>query len=96
MLPNWIAVAIVCVLHSAASAEVNFSSDVLPILADKCFVCHGPDSHPDTDLRLDLEAYATEDRGGYRAVDQTNASASEMLKRIFDNDSPMPPEDACT
>ena len=94
MLPNWIAVAIVCVLHSAASAEVNFSSDVLPILADKCFVCHGPDSHPDTDLRLDLEAYATEDRGGYRAVDQTNASASEMLKRIFDNDSPMPPEEA--
>lgn len=74
--------------------EVDFSKDVLPILADKCFVCHGPDSHPDTDLRLDSEAGATADRGGYQAVNLSQPEQSEMIARILDADDPMPPQDA--
>ena len=50
--------------------DVDFARDVLPILSNKCFVCHGPDSNDVDMLRLDTEALATADRGGYRAVDQ--------------------------
>ena len=28
---------------AAESAKVNFSRDILPILSDNCFFCHGPD-----------------------------------------------------
>ena len=41
---------------------VDFAREVLPILSDNCFVCHGPDSHEDTDLRLDAFASASADR----------------------------------
>ncbi|MDB4477561.1 hypothetical protein N9018_05075, partial [Rhodopirellula sp.] len=36
-----------------AEVRVDFAREVLPVLSNKCFVCHGPDSHDDTDLRLD-------------------------------------------
>ena len=77
-----------------SSELVSFSREILPILADKCFVCHGPDSHPDTDLRLDSVANATADRGGMHAVDQENPLQSELLARIGDKQDPMPPIDA--
>ncbi|MCA9218607.1 MAG: hypothetical protein KDB27_36310, partial [Planctomycetales bacterium] len=33
---------------------IRFSRDVLPILADRCFHCHGPDANRrEADLRLD-------------------------------------------
>jgi hypothetical protein len=36
-----------------ADEPVDFAREILPILSNKCFVCHGPDIHHDTDLRLD-------------------------------------------
>jgi hypothetical protein len=37
--------------------DVSFSRDVLPLLADRCFHCHGPDAdHRQADLRLDLQS----------------------------------------
>lgn len=78
----------------AASDPVDFAREVLPILSDKCFICHGPDSNDDSDLRLDTEEGATSDRGGYRAVDSADPSASVLLSRIHDADDPMPPADA--
>lgn len=79
---------------SATAEEIDYSRDVLPILANKCFVCHGPDSHPDTDLRLDEEMAATQDRGGFRAIDRQHPAQSELLIRISDSADPMPPVDA--
>lgn len=89
-------VTMACLNASTAMSaeEVDYSRDVLPILANKCFVCHGPDSHPDTDLRLDTESTATEDRGGYSAIDPKRPEKSELLKRIQDSADPMPPADA--
>ena len=76
------------------SRPVNFSRDVLPILSNKCFVCHGPDSRDPDLIRLDSEATATADRGGYRAIDQAQPKNSGMLLRLHSKDDPMPPVDA--
>ncbi len=73
------------------SGEVDFARDILPILSNKCFVCHGPDTHDETDLRLDSLDAATGDRGGYRAIDPGDPSKSEILVRIHAEDDPMPP-----
>ena len=77
-----------------ADEPVDFSRQILPILSNKCFVCHGPASNGDTDLRLDNVDGATADRGGYQAVSQTEPRSSVLLRRIYDATKPMPPADA--
>lgn len=63
------------------------------LLAQKCFLCHGPDRNSEdaqeTDLRLDLREVALE----YEALVPGDASASEMMTRVtsHDPDSQMPP-----
>ncbi len=32
------------VLFAEEKAKVDFAREVLPILSNKCFVCHGPDT----------------------------------------------------
>lgn len=73
---------------------VDFAKVVLPILSNKCFECHGPDTKKKEDLRLDSFEAATLDLGGYKAIDPKNPEKSEALIRIFDKKDPMPPEDA--
>ncbi|MGI9470217.1 MAG: PSD1 and planctomycete cytochrome C domain-containing protein [Rubripirellula sp.] len=77
-----------------ADEQIDFARQILPILSDKCFVCHGPDTNDETDLRLDSFASASEDRGGYRAIDVQNPDDSELLIRIEAADDPMPPLEA--
>ena len=79
---------------SASGESVDFSKQILPILSDKCFICHGPDARNDKDIRLDSREEAIRDLGGYRALDPVDPGKSEILARIRDNDDPMPPEDA--
>lgn len=44
---------------TAAGAAVSFSREVLPLLSDHCFACHGPDEKGRKGgLRLDMEAGA--------------------------------------
>ena len=76
-----------------AETKIDFAKQILPILSNKCFVCHGPDEHPETDLRLDSVEGATADRGGYFAVDTKDPPSSAILERIHSEDDPMPPED---
>lgn len=77
----------------AAWQPTLFNRDIRPILADKCFYCHGPDAaHREADLRLDLrdEAVAAE------ALVPGKPEASGIVARIFSSDQEqiMPPPHA--
>lgn len=73
---------------------VDFAREILPLLSEKCFLCHGPDAKKKDALRLDSYAGATEDRGGYQAINPDAPAKSEVLVRIHDPADPMPPEDS--
>jgi cytochrome c553 len=74
--------------------SVDFAREILPLLSNKCFVCHGPDGEARKELRLDSFAAATRDLGGHRAIDPTKPEKSAILVRIHSADEPMPPADA--
>ena len=85
-------------LEAAAAAEdISFNRDVRPILADKCFHCHGPDAGSrEADLRLDEQAAATAHRDGSPAIVPGSATESLVIERIFadDPDVVMPPPES--
>lgn len=91
------ALAALCIAltHTAVAIEtVDFNRDIRPILATKCYACHGPDEDKrKADLRLDNRAGATRDLGGYAAVVPGKPEASELWKRVVstDKDEVMPP-----
>ena len=71
-----VVLALVTSFARAADKPVDFSREIMPILSDKCFACHGPDTKKKNELRLDSPAAATADRGGYRAVDPNEPEKS--------------------
>lgn len=75
----------------------HFGREIRPILARHCFKCHGPDPETrEADLRLDLEASAKEDLGGYAAVVAESPEQSELFVRVTSTDADlrMPPADS--
>jgi mono/diheme cytochrome c family protein len=95
-----LASVLVLTLAAVASAApppasaVDFNRDVRPILAGKCFACHGPDDKArKAGLRLDLPAAAAAKlRSGARAVVPGKPAESELLRRVgADEDEIMPP-----
>ena len=80
--------------------KVSFGRDVLPILSDRCFSCHGPDAH-DRKAKLRLDQADGPD-GAYRTHDDVTAvkpgslEDSELWYRITtdDTDDFIPPENA--
>lgn len=68
--------------------SVNFTSQVLPILSDACFQCHGPDEGSrEAGLRLDLAEDAL------AVIEPGSPEESELLARVVstDPDLVMPP-----
>jgi len=90
--------ASVCAAQGGAGpALVEFNRDIRPVLSDKCFLCHGPDSaNRMTKLRWDLEESAKADLGGRFAIVPGNPGRSEMIRRITASDpaARMPPVQA--
>jgi hypothetical protein len=81
----------------AADPAVQYNRDVRPILADKCFHCHGPDAAArQADLRLDVGEEATADRDGHPAILPGDPAMSELIHRVTstDDDERMPPSDS--
>jgi mono/diheme cytochrome c family protein len=80
--------------EAAAGKAVDFAREILPVLSEKCFVCHGPDGEAKEELRLDSFESATREQEGRRAIAPHAPEKSEMLVRIYSADDPMPPRDA--
>ena len=86
-----------CALFVASIAQapaVSFNREVLPILSDKCFHCHGPDKDKrEAGLRLDVREEALKENDGVIAIVPGNAKESEAILRILstDKEEMMPP-----
>lgn len=79
--------------------ELSYNQHVRPILADRCFACHGPDAAAnDSGLRLDLAESATGELpgGNGAAIVPGKPEASELVRRILSDDPAerMPPADS--
>ena len=85
-----------------AEDTVSFNRDIRPILADRCFVCHGPDSAArEADLRFDQEQSAKGDAEGSvsAAIIPGEPESSEMMVRMLESDPELkmpPPESNLT
>ena len=76
----------------AKTSEPDFAREVLPILSEKCFVCHGPDAKED-ELKLTSHDEAVLLRDGAQAINPEELADSLLLARIADKKDPMPPVD---
>ncbi|MCW3100629.1 MAG: Protein of unknown function (DUF1553)/Protein of unknown function (DUF1549)/Planctomycete [Chthonomonadaceae bacterium] len=74
------------------AGSLRYNRDIRPILAEKCFACHGPDSASrKAGLRLDKFAEATALKGSIAAIVPGKPDASEIIRRITGKGPMMPP-----
>lgn len=85
-------------LH-AAEDDVSYNRDIRPLLADRCFACHGPDeAKREGNLRLDVsegELSPFASRDGLQAIKAAEPDSSELWKRLTTDDTSLlmpPPE----
>ena len=79
------------------ATDVRYGRDIRPILADRCFRCHGPDqAQRQADLRLDRRDAALAARDGLPAIAAGAPERSELYRRIrhADDAHVMPPPDS--
>lgn len=94
---HWLLAAVMAtlspgIIHGQDQSEVSFDRDIRPILADRCFACHGPDANArEADLRLDLE----NETHGY-VIEPGSIEDSELWLRVSSQDDSlvMPPPDS--
>jgi hypothetical protein len=94
-MPRFLSASLLLALAQPVTADdkVNFDRDVLPLLSDRCFQCHGPDEQArKAKLRLDRK----EDALGSGVIVAGKAAESELVKRITSTDPAevMPPPKA--
>ncbi len=81
-------------LHAADTGNVDFGREILPILSQNCFHCHGPDSGTrEAKLRLDQHEGIFRQREGVTVVTPGKPEESELLLRVMSahDDEVMPP-----
>lgn len=95
----WVLFLMELASSSLSGAEpVHFQRDIQPLLADRCFACHGRDAnHRQGGLRLDLvDAAKQGGDSGVPAIVPGKPEKSELVARILatDDDIRMPPPDS--
>ncbi|MBM3845046.1 MAG: DUF1553 domain-containing protein [Verrucomicrobia bacterium] len=92
----WILLCSALTAHSASSSTIDFGRQILPILSDNCYACHGPDDQARKGgLRLDHPEDAFKPaKSGKPTIVPGKPEESELLKRLHttDPDDAMPPE----
>ena len=86
-----------CYCPAIAQTPISFNRDIRPILADKCFACHGFDEKKrEAGLRLDTFEGASFELDGKRAIVPGDPNASLLWERVHatDPDIKMPPPDS--
>lgn len=86
---------LVVALPPADAEKLQFDRDILPILSDKCFACHGPDpAVRQANLRLDTKEGAFSAPSGYPIIVPGEPENSELVLRITHEniDQRMPPQ----
>ena len=84
----------VCATYAQAAQPPAYGTDIQPILAKHCVLCHGPDED-ESGLRLDqFDSAVSLLDSGYRAIVPSKPVESELLKRVTtqDENTRMPPE----
>jgi hypothetical protein len=84
---------------AGSAPAISFNRDIRPLLADRCFKCHGPDERArKAKLRLDRaeEAYAMRPKSNDRAIVPGHPEQSLLCRRIFSTDPEevMPPAES--
>src|SRR4051812_22577875 len=70
---------------AGAPAPVDFGRDILPILSDKCFLCHGPDPKArKAGLRLDTRGEALREKDP--VILPGKSDESELFIRVASRD----------
>lgn len=89
--------ALVVLLTSESAAQVDFNTEVRPILSNHCLLCHGPDEDGvESGLQLhDRDLAITAADSGEKAIVPGSPDESELIARISADDEyiRMPPED---
>jgi ankyrin repeat protein/mono/diheme cytochrome c family protein len=82
-------------LPPAASRKVDYKQDIQPLLAQKCYACHGPEVQQ-AGLRLDLRQNALRGSDYGPVIKIGDSAASKLIRRVVDGDGgiQMPPTGA--
>jgi len=79
---------------AVSSSQVDFSRDVLTILSDNCYECHGPDEKArKAKLRFDTKEGAFRVKDGKTVIVPGKSAESELVRRVTSSDPEevMPP-----
>jgi len=77
----------------AVAQEVDFAGKVKPLLARRCFACHGPDVSESSLALHERDAALAEPDSGDFAIVPGDPDASELMVRVTSSDGDrMPPE----
>lgn len=78
----------------AQTETVDFASQIQPLLAKRCYACHGPDSQ-EAGIRFDQrDTLTAQADSGQAAIVPGRSDESELIRRVISNDEAtrMPPE----
>jgi len=91
--PHLFPLLVIGLATHAAAAEVDYLRDVKPILAEKCFACHGA-LKQESGLRVDTAGTIRAGGDGGAAIVPGKPAESLLLKRVADGNAEtrMPPE----